>query len=320
MDYQTIKDEIMNKEFKKIYLLHGEEEYLMNMVFNVLKTSIAKSKGLDFEYISINEVNSAKEILDQVSTYSFFGTSKFIKCFNCNLFSNKFEDANMLLDLKDHIIEDYYIVFLEKDLQKNTKVYKYFKDNKFSYEFKTPKPYDLKKFIKDTFTKEKKQISSSNVDLLLEYSGSNMSFINQNIQKLLLYLKDEKEVKAEDIKLLSTGTIDTRAYELTNYLCSKNFDKALETYKDLSSLKYGLPYFSTLLFNHFADIYYLKVNDITFSNDFKQKKQIECGRNFKIENLVEILESIKENDHLFKSGKIDQESGLYTIFSKITSY
>ncbi len=318
MKYEDIKNEISLRQFKNIYLLYGDDEYLKDMVFSVLKTEIRKYTKHEFDDVKFNDNSEIDEIIDECSTYSFTGNSKFIACRNTGFF-NKDEYNEKIIKLYEYINDGIYLFFIESNINKRLLGFKHYNAMNNAYDISKGNADDVKKFIYGKLKKEGKSITSENLDLFIDYSGMNLSFVSLSIDKILLYMNENIEVNSETIRLLCSGITDVKSYELSNYLCKKNMDRTLDIYYDMLALKYGIPYFLAILYNTFYDLYSIKINNIKSSQDFKIKKAIENAKGFSIDKLKRILNDICEFDHDFKTGKIEQESSMIILFSSIVN-
>lgn len=284
MKYEDIKNEISINNFKHIYLLYGDDEYLKDVVFNVLKAMIINHTKMNYEEFKFNDSSKIEDIVNECSTYSFSGNSKFIICKNTGFF-DKNEFSERLIKLYDYIYDNVYIFFIEANVNKRLSSYKHYNSSNNAYDISKGNTDDVKKFIFTRFKKEGISITAENLDLFIEYSGLNLSFVALSIEKILLYMADKKEVTSEMIRLLCSGITDVKSYELCNYLCKKNFSKTLDVYYDMISLKYGIPYFLAILFNTFYEMYFIKKNNIRSSQDFKIRKLIENAKGFTLSGL-----------------------------------
>lgn len=318
MKYEDIKSEIVSMQFKPVYLLYGDDEYLKQTVYNVLKTSISKSSNKEFDEFKYDENSDINDIINECYTYSFTGNSKFIRCKNTNFFSKE-ENNEILSKIIDGRNDDIYIFFIESNVDKRLLSFKQYNKQGYAYDLSKGKPEDVKRFIQSQLKKEDKTISFDNLNLFIEYSGLNLAFVSSSIDKIVLYMKQDKAVTEGMIKLLCNGITDVKTYELCGYLFKKDLANALTVYYDMVALKYGIPYFLAILFNTFYEIYNLKMQGIQHSPDFRTQKAIENSKIFTNMQLVNILKEIREFDHDFKTGKIDQDSSMIILLSKIVN-
>ncbi len=318
MKYEDIKNEISGNIFKQVYLFYGDDEYLKQSVVNALKTAIIRYTQAEYDNVKFDDTSKIEDIINECATYSFSGNNKFITCRNTGFF-NKEEFSDKIISLSDYVTEGVYLFFIENDINKRLSGFKHYTSKNSAYEITKGTAEDIKRFVYSAFRKEGKNISSENLNLFLEYSGLNLSFVTLSIDKILLYIQPSNEVTAETIKLLCTGITDVKGYELTNNLCKRDLSAALDVYYDMVSLKYVLPYFTAILFNTFYEMYTIKVNNITSSNDFRVRKAIQNSKEFSTEQLKNIIYAISEADHDFKSGKLGQDSAMVTLMSTIVN-
>jgi DNA polymerase-3 subunit delta len=318
MKYEDIKNELIKKEYKKAYVLYGDDEYLKESVYSALKNGIAKNAANKTEESRYDDNSSISDIISEVCTYSFTGSTKIIKCKNTGFFnSNEFNDDLQKLIGLDMI--DAYVIFIEKNVDKKLISFKAYDKASLTYDISKGKQDDVFTFVKNKFIKEKKEISYDDINLFVQYSGLNLSFISMNIDKILLYMGDDKVVKSDTIKALCSGITDVKAYELFNHLCNKDLASALDVYNDLVMLKYALPFFLAVLYNGFFELYESKMHNLSASNDYRTRKIMENAKRFSKKDLKEIVSQLCEMDHDFKSGRIDQNSSMVIIFSKIVN-
>ena len=318
MKYEDIKNEISENNYKHVYLFYGDDEYLKDIVLNVLKTSIIRYTKLEFDEVKFNDTAKIIDILNECTTYSFSGNQKFIICKNTGFF-NKDEFNDNVISLYNYIGKNVYLFFIESSINKRLLSFKHYNSRNNAYEISKGNADDVKKFINSKLKKEGKTITTENLNLFIEYSGLNLSFVSLSLDKILLYLDDAKEVTSDAIRLLCSGVTDVKSYELCNHLCRKNLTEALDVYYDMVSLKYGIPYFLVMLFNTFYEIYLIKKKSIMSSDDFRVRKSIEYSKSFTVSGLKTIISSISEFDHDFKTGKIDQESSMVLLLSIIVN-
>lgn len=318
MKYEDIKSELIKKEYKKVYVLYGDDEYLKESVYTALKNGITKNAANGIEESRYDENSRITDIINEICTYSFTGNAKIIKCKNTGFFnSNEFnEDLKRLID--QDIIEA-YVIFIEKNVDKKLISFKAYDKATFTYDISKGNQDDVFTFVKNRFIKEKKEISYDDINLFIQYSGLNLSFISMNMDKILLYMGDDKVVKSDTIKALCNGITDVKAYELFNYLCNKDLTSALDVYNDLVMLKYALPFFLAVLYNGFFELYEAKKSNLSVSNDYRSRKIMENTKRFSKKDLKNIISTLCEMDHDFKSGKIDQDSSMVIMFSKIVN-
>ena len=96
---------------------------------------------------------------------------------------------------------------------------------------KVETPKNLTKFITDSLGEYK--ITPSNVNLLIERVGNNLSILNQEIIKLKNYKDDDYNITEDDILEVTSKNIQPDMYYFIDCIVNRNLDKALELYNEL---------------------------------------------------------------------------------------
>lgn len=86
---KTIDNDIKTGQFKQIYLLYGEEQYLIRQYRDKLKHALAADDDtMNFSAFSGSDINQ-KEIIDLAETLPFFADRRLILIEDSGLFKKK---------------------------------------------------------------------------------------------------------------------------------------------------------------------------------------------------------------------------------------
>lgn len=141
---KTIDNDIKTGQFKQIYLLYGEEQYLIRQYRDKLKHALAADDDtMNFSAFSGSDINQ-KEIIDLAETLPFFADRRLILIEDSGLFKKSAEE---LADYMSFIPETTYFVFAEKEIDKKTKMYKQVKKNGSIVEFPRQNETTLSRWI-----------------------------------------------------------------------------------------------------------------------------------------------------------------------------
>lgn len=218
------------------YLLYGTERFLID---NELKNIINKGS---FESINISkydlEINTIKEILEDITTISLFSDSKLIIVDNAFIFSRvlnkKIDDIELLEDYLKNSIQGVTLVFINNNekIDNTKKVVKYIKDKGVIKEFNKLK--SINNQVKLMFNEYK--ISDESINYLINRVGNNLEILNNEIEKLKLYKIDDKLILKKDIEELSTESIDIDIFKFIDDIINKNKGSSIKAYHELLKL------------------------------------------------------------------------------------
>lgn len=325
-----LENDIKNQNLHGIYVFYGEEKYIQQEYLKKIK-KIFGELSLGINYILLDE-NSIDTLISDIETPAFGYPKKLIIIRDSNLFKKdckspmkekfkKYVSENM-----DIINEAVVIVFIEETVHKMD-MYKTVEKNAVIIETKELKPLEIKNRLKRICAMYKVQISDANLTYLIETAGTSMQDLINEIRKLIEYAGENGEIQKEDIDKLTIKEIQAIIFDLTDYLGTKNTEKALEVLNNLIYNKEPLQKIIITLYNHFRKIYLtklalkerrdlvevlsLKPNQVFLTN--KYRKQAEY---FKEKEILQILKELIDLDYKSKSGQIDLDIGLKTVLCK----
>lgn len=325
-----LENDLKNQNLHGIYVFYGEEKYLQQEYLRKIK-KIFGELSLGINYILLDE-NNIDTLISDIETPAFGYEKKLIIIRDSNLFKKdckspmkekfkKYVSENM-----DIINEAVVIVFIEEIVHKMD-LYKIVEKNAVIIETKELKPIEIKNRLKRICAMYKVQISDQNLNYLIETAGTSMQDLINEIRKLIEYAGENGEIKKEDIDKLTIKEIQAIIFDLTDYLGTKNTEKALEVLNNLIYNKEPLQKIIITLYNHFRKIYLtklalkerrdlvevlsLKPNQVFLTT--KYRKQAEY---FKEKEILQILKELIDLDYKSKSGQIDLDIGLKTVLCK----
>jgi len=118
---KTIDNDIKAGQLKQMYLLYGAEQYLIRQYRDKLKRALVSEEDtMNFSAFSGSDINQ-KEIIDLAETLPFFAEKRMILIEDSGLFKKSAEE---LADYLASVPETTCFVFVEKEVDKKTKMYK----------------------------------------------------------------------------------------------------------------------------------------------------------------------------------------------------
>lgn len=302
-----------------IYLIYGSDSFLIELE---LKKIIGNTDPINIVKYNLDN-NLINEVIDDAVTISLFSQSKTIIVKNSNIFTTRKNDLEQdSKKLESYLVNSnpdtiiIFVVEVEK-IDERKKVCKLMK--KYGTIIKVETPKNLTKFITDSLGEYK--ITPSNVNLLIERVGNNLSILNQEIIKLKNYKDDDYNITEDDILEVTSKNIQPDMYYFIDCIINRNLDKALELYNELLIFNEEPIAIIALLANKFRMMYQSKIllqkgytiNDISTtlnSHPYPIKLAIEKGRAYSRELLLTYIEKLADLDFNIKSGLIDKELGL----------
>lgn len=297
-----------------LYLIVGEDQELINFYLN----KIMKEIGLDEEKKINYDMNtsSISDILDEVSMISLFSSEKVVIGYNFDISKINDNDRDYLIRyLNNNNSNDRYIILIAGKVDGRSKDYKIFKDKfKIIDLLQVDNGKDIYKYVEDYIKDRGYKIDKYNLDYLVELLGNDINNINNEIDKILLYLNDDQVISREVIDKLVSDNIDNIMYEFTNAVLDRDYEKISKMYNDFKMENVGYDYLIGSLGNALRGALVIKIlynqgnanNEIAKfigKKEFYIKKMIERLYNYTVDDLCMMIDKLGIIDREYKSGK-----------------
>ena len=334
MKVEDLEKELKNGILHSIYLLYGEEVFLLeNCLKSIKKLFGEKISGIN--YILIDEGNIS-EIVSDIETPAFGFEKKLIIVKNTGLFKKDLKkktksDNSELKDkinsyLKENIEQinqSVILIFVEEIVEKCellTTIEKIGVICNFEYQ----KLFQIQNRLKAIINAYKVNIEVNTLGYLIECCGTDMQELINEIRKLIEYVGQGNTITKQDIDKLSIKKMESVIFDLTDNLGKKNTKQAIDVLRNLILEKEPLQKILVTLYNHFKKLYLTKwaINlnkDITTSLELKPNQAFLTNKYkmqanyFKLEELRNILQQFCDLDYKYKIGLIDLQTGLESI-------
>ena len=337
---EILEKELKAGKFAPIYLLYGEETFLLESCLKKIKSNFGvKQSGIND--IKLDETN-VDGIISDIETPAFGFEKKLIVARNTGLFKKegkrKSANSNSELEkkLSEYIKENIktineavILVFIEEEAEKND-LYKAIDSNGIVCEFQELKPIQIIARMKAICNAYKVQVDDSILQYFIECCGTNMQELINEIRKLIEYVGEGGKITKRDIDLLCIKKLDSIIFDLTDNLGKKKIDKALEVLHCLLYQKEPIQKILISLYHHFKKLYIIKIaqrENINVAQSLNLKpnqtflvpKYTMQANYFKEQELRKIVEELIDLDYNYKTGLIDLNVGLEAILCSYCS-
>lgn len=220
---QRLKEDIKNKTFHKLYLLYGEEDYLKKLYRDSMKKAVLEgSDDMNYSYFEGKDTDILK-IKEIAETLPFFSDYRLIIIED----SGFFKSASALADYLPEMPETAIIIFVEKEIDKRNKLYKYINKNGIVVEMKQMGTADTKRFIGLKLKENGKQMRENTADYFLQQTGGSLSNIINEMDKLVSYTYGRDEITIEDIDAICCIQLTGRIFQMIDYAAMGKLKEAL---------------------------------------------------------------------------------------------
>ena len=308
---------IVEKKKYSAYLVYGQNKGLVREKSQTIIDTYKDDQTEIIKFENDELISEPEKLSNEFNTFSLIAEKKIIHVLNIK--DNLTETITNTINNQD---STNLIIFETGELTPRSKLRKFFEKEKnlgiLACYFDTER--DVQDLIETTFKKEDISISRDISLLIAKRLGNERHIIKSELEKIILYLKDKKEFKAEDILKCLSQNEDFGFDDLNYNLCDGNVVKLdkiinqlyLEGINPIALLRSAGKHFQKILFvNQKIDsgvnftesisqlkppIFFLYINQ--FKNQVKKWKTSLCYK--AIERIMETEELCKLNSKISK--------------------
>lgn len=293
-----------------LYLFYGNNKSIINDKINNI---INKYNIVDNNIIKYDLEDNLDNIIEEASMISLFGDTKLILI---NATFKEDIDVDKLEEYLKHYNNNTYIVFMSNDkVDTRRKLYKLITKYGTIEEVNGDNNYIrsyIKEYIKDYMI---------DINYFLSKVSDNLDNIKNELDKLMLYKMEDKNITNKDIDDLVIPNIEEDIFALTDSVITNNVDKSITLYNKFMEKNYEPIYIIGLLGNQFTLLYQVKKlynmgknnNDIASIlgvHPYRVKLAIQNSYYYTESDLIKYIYKLGNLDKDIKTGNIDKTLGL----------
>ncbi len=338
------RKEITGGEFKSLYLIYGEEKYLVKKYTDELVKKVVGKKGKEFDYFRFNSDADPGSIFDAAEQLPVLGDKKCVCVIDYDINGLSERDFKQFEEFLEDISPETVLVFsmptTDPDTKKKSGGAKG-GTNRFSkfaaladkngcvIEFKKPGDIALERQLTAWCEKRGCTLTRINASKIIARVGTDMNTLKNEIEKLCAYA-DGKEIEEELIRLLCVKNTEAKMYALSDSISRNDFNSAYRQLHYLYEQNEKPEVILSVLSSAYVDMYRMKTaasagkGIAEVAADFKYGRRdfiLKNARNnaarYSGEAMSEIFEAILETDIKMKSTRADNRILLETLIGKL---
>jgi len=321
---KQIAEDIRSGSFKQTYLLFGEEAYLRRLYLSRLLEALGAADG-DMNFTRITGNNPDDEgIISICETLPFFAEKRTVLLDDTGLFKEKHE---RLLEYLKQLPEYLVLIINEAAADKRSKLYKELAKSGCAAEFAVLDEKALTDYVLRRLGRDNKKIRKSTLEKFLSNSGNDLSYINNELEKLTAYTQGREEITAEDVKAVCSPVIENRIFDLVSAAAEGNRSKALEKYDDLLVLKEQPMRILYLIARQFERLMHIKelqekgfgqaaIAEQLKIKPYAVKMSMPAARRYTLDQLKDAVNEMVQFETDVKTGMLDERLSVELIIMK----
>lgn len=308
---ETLNQDIKSGDFKRFYLLFGEEEFLKQSYKKRLRQAVAGDDTMNYNYFEGKGLD-VRELISLANTMPFFSDRRLILVEDSGCFKAASDE---LMEALPDIPDTTCMVFVESAVDKRNRLYKKVKELGSAVELKRQSASQLAVWAGRILAQNGRKITSSDMNLFLERTGDDMETIRTELEKLISYTMGQEIVAREDIEAVTTVQVTNKIFDMVAAIVAGKTKIAMDRYEDLLTLKEPPMRILFLIARQFNQILLVK-EMMASGNDksaiasklkippFAAAKLMPQARNFTKEQLAGCVEACVEAEEAVKTGRL----------------
>ena len=309
---KILNQDIRDKNFKNIYLLIGDEKFLIKSYKHRLKSAIVED-DMNYNYFEGKQAD-VSEFIAIAQTLPFFAERRCIIAENTSWFKR---ESDKLAEFLEDIPSSTCIIFIEEDVDKRSALYRKIKSLAYVAELNKRESSELKNWIASYLKRYDKLISLKDAELIIEYVGLDMNSLSNELEKLIAYTKDKNVIERQDIEAIVSISLQNKIFDMISFIVVKKYEQALDIYADLLVLRESPLRILGLLSKQFDKLLYIKdmlelgmnkkeIAEAVRLPEYVAVKLMKQCRGFDRKKLHSYLSKCIEMEYSIKSGLINE--------------
>jgi len=336
MIFNVWKD-IQNKTLHPIYMLLGEEAFLMQETLRHIVQASLLEEEKDFNLsIYDMEETAVETALEDAETLPFMGERRVVVIKNPGFLTSekkkeKVEHRIEKLEQYIHSPAPYSVVVFVapyEKLDERKKITKLLKKQATVLEMKSLSDADTIKWMENVAHEAHVELEKNAIQQLLILTAGDLMVIHQELQKLSMFVGEGGLVTVDTVNLLVARTLEQNIFDLIDHVIHKRSKNALRIFYDLLKNNEEPIKILSLLVNQFRLILQVKelstvgygqqqIASTVKVHPFRVKLALQQARLFQTEELAMILMELAEADYEMKTGKKDKQLLLELFLLKL---
>lgn len=332
--FLKIRKDIQRGKLSPLYLLYGNEDFLINEIKNDIIDAALTEDDHEFNLAIYDLEETPVELaIEDCQTIPFFGDRKVVIMYNPFFLTSEKGKEKVEHNMK--VFEEYImdpipstiliLIAPYEKLDERKKFTKYLRKNAVVLEAKFSEK-ETKDWIRERVAENGFEITPNALELIYQFTGQNLAILNNEMEKIFLY-SDGPLIDEDLIHLLVPKSLENNVFVLVDRVVHKRLKETLEIYYDLlkqneEPIKILAVIASQIRF--IAQVKSLvkkgygeqKIAGILKAHPYRVKLAIGHAKVFEEKRLLQMIEELANLDYQMKTGYGNKDKLLEIFFFK----
>lgn len=271
LDEKSLTKHIASKKYNNIYVLFGDEKFLVRHYTSLIIKKVAGETPDEFAFHEFSKDVDLQSLNVAVGVVPFMAPCNCVAVYDMDVNKLDKDDFEALKSIISSIPDTTVVVFSMPTLDTSQKAgegkrskFKPFCDavekaDGLVFELNQRDAVALEHQLASWADKLNKKLSLPTASKIIYYCGTNLSTLRNELDKLIAFTGEREEITVADVEKVVVKKLEARIFDLMDYVILGNTDKAYSLLYKLFELKEEPRTIVRLLGTSYVDIYRARV-------------------------------------------------------------
>lgn len=228
MRYQDATGQIGRGDISSLYLIYGEEDFLIeDITIRIIKRVISPgTEPFNLHTFYGSELQDTKEVLNIANTLPMLAQTRLIIVKETDKI--KASGLEAFMPYMENPSPSTCLIFIARKIDKRMRFYSKFIEKGVEVVCYPLGQEQLSRWIRQRAESLDLRITDDAIEYLIEWVGANLRSLDNEINKLRVYIGERRGVQLEDVQMVTGGLRLYSVFELLGSIGKKEIDRALK--------------------------------------------------------------------------------------------
>ena len=325
--YSDLLERLGRREFSPVYLLYGDEEFLIEEAVNAIIDAILSpaDRGFNLDVLRGTE-DDIRKILAAASAFPMTAERRIVVLKEVERLSLK--ELELLAVYVDDPSPATSLVLLGTKVDMRKKPFSAIRRTGMAIEFSPLYENQIPGWIERRVKDRQRAITPEAVAMLAAYVGSSLRGLSNEIEKLFIYLGEKPSIAAEDVSSVVGMSKEFSVFELQKAIGMRNLKRSAEILEHMISAGENVPFIIVMLTSYFTTL--LKIHDAQRKGESDRgiastlrlhpyflREYLDAAGRFRREEIEEAFCLLAQADEVIKTSSTDPGQVMHAFLLRL---
>lgn len=234
-EIERITESVAKGKIASVYLWYGEDRFLIQEGLQVLKSFyfMTDPSGSGIEVVDAKELSPA-EIVERANTMSFFANRLVVVDEVTYFQDGQTADLEPFMEYLANPNPSTCLLFIAESVHRGRKLYKAIDRAGEILDFCAPKrPQEWLAWVHSELKARGKSMDTQVAAQFIDWAGHQTGVLSQELDKIVIFVGDRPKITMEDIKVITTRTIEASIFDLLDAVAVRSSAKAIRKLREV---------------------------------------------------------------------------------------